>query len=65
MNAQEMLLEDALSTAIQKEEENISLRKENLSLRSENRHLRKGYFLVFYAFAVLLLAQIAVILARM
>ncbi len=28
MNAQEMLLEDALSTAIQKEKENISLRKE-------------------------------------
>ncbi len=65
MNAQEMLLEDALSTAIQKEEENILLREENHSLRSENRHLRKGYFLVFYAFAVLLLAQIAVILARM
>ena len=65
MNAQEMLLEDALSTAIQKEEENLSLRKENLSLRSENRHLRNGYFLVFYASAIVLLTQIAVILAKM
>ncbi len=64
MNAQEMLLEDALSTAIQKEEENITLRDENHSLRCENTHLRRGYFLVFYVFSIVLLIQLAIILAR-
>lgn len=56
MSAQDMLLQDALATAINTE-------RENIALRDENRHLRHGYFIACYvACASFLLQMLALIL---
>lgn len=57
MTGQEMLLQDALATAIETE-------KENIELRQENQRLRRGYFIPCYVVCAILALQVVILLAR-
>lgn len=55
MSAQDMLLQDVLTTAINAE-------RENIILRDENRHLRRGYFIACYVACASFVLQILALL---